>query len=191
MKTKLVIGATVFILSACAVNQGPTQPSVAPTIPEARGVFSSWARNFKTLEGLVEASDIIVVGKINGDGTTLIPDRMVMDTEFELDVEKVLKDYKQRDKLSSLILRQTGGITQERVLEMYDDPLFKKDQRVVLFLREFEAGKVSVVGGPNGRFHVESDRIIPADKISISIEPMSEQKFVDAIDSIVKTGKKL
>lgn len=187
MKTTLIIGPTVFLLSACAVNQGPTRPAVAPATPEARGESSSWARNFKTLEGLVGASDIIVVGKINGDCATLIPGGDVMATAFQLDIERVLKDYKQRDKLSSLVLRQTGGITQEKVFEMIGDPLFKKDQRVILFLREFAPGNVSVVGGPNRRFHVERDRIIPADPHSIPLEPgMSEHKFVDAIETIIK-----
>ena len=126
MKTELATGATVFLLSACAINQRPAQSSLAQSTPEARGLSSNWARNFKTLDGLVEASDIIVVGKINGDWATLIPGGDVMATGFQLDIERVLKDHKQRDKLSSLVLRQTGGITQERVFEMIDDPLFKK-----------------------------------------------------------------
>lgn len=189
MRIKLAIAATVLILTACSTTPRPAEIAEAP-VPEVRVGLASWAFNYKTLEDLVQASDVIVVGKIKGDGA-IVRGPSVMATEYELDVKKVLKDHKQRDKLSSLILRQTGGITRERIFEIHDDPLFKKNQQVVLFLKEFEAGKVVVVGGPNGRFHIEHGRIVPVDKTSIAIEPnMAEQKFVDDIESIVKTGKK-
>lgn len=196
MRIYLAIATSLLVLSACSTTTKPTKTTAASAeTPERVAVagLASWARHFNTLEALVEASDVIVVGKIKGDGAIQEPaqGRKAIATDYELDVKKVLKDHKQRNKLNSLILRQPGAITNEAVLELHDHPLFKKNQRVVLFLREFEAGKVVIIGGPNGRFHIESDRIVPVDKHGITVDPnMSEQKFVDDVESIVKTGKK-
>jgi hypothetical protein len=60
-----------------------------------------------------------------------------------------------------------------------------------LFLKEFAGGIVVVVGGPNGRFHIENDRIVLSDKTGIRLAPeATEQSFADDIESIVLTENK-
>lgn len=193
MRCKLAISFSMLLLSACSTTMSPTKQSITktPDAPEVRVGMASWAVKYRTLEDLVRASDVIVVGKIKGDGVPA-PSTNVMHSEFELDVKKVLKDHKRRDKLDSLILRQTGGSNAVRTFEVHDDPLFKKNQHVILFLKEYEPGKVVVIGGPNGRFHIENNRLIPVDLTGIQMDlGTTPQVFTDNVESVVKTGKKL
>lgn len=155
----------------------------------AHALASSWPQNYRSLADLTRASDLIIVGEIKGHLATATEGAPIS-TEFALDVHRVIKDHLQRDALRTLILRQPGGATFDRRFEMIGDPLFEQNQRVVLFLREFDTGKVVVRGGPNGRFHIEDGRVVAADKYGIVLDPaLSEAEFVAQIERIVMQQK--
>ena len=189
MRMRLSGVAIALLLSACATAPRPEAAAIA----DARGanaLASSWARNYRTLADLTRAADLIVVGEIGGYVGTVTEGAPIA-TEFALDIHHVIKDHKRRGGLRTLSLRQAGGATLDRRIAAIDDPLFQKNQRVILFLREFDTGKVVVIGGPNGRFHVENERVVPADKYKIPLDPtLTEAEFVAQIARIVMQQEK-
>lgn len=174
-----------LLLGAC--QSAPD--SIAGREPAHR-LQSSWVENYPSLAALARAADLIVVGEIRGYVETVTEGAPIA-TEFALDLHRIIKDHKRRNGLQTLILRQTGGATFNRRFEMFDDPLFRKDQRVILFLREFDAGKVAVIGGPNGRFHIEAGRVVPADKHGIALDPaLTEAEFVARVERTLAQQEK-
>lgn len=180
MAMKLASMLLALLLSACQSPPG----SIADRAPADR-LRSSWAENYRSLAALTHGADLIVVGEI-GRPLATITEGAPIATEFELKIDRLIKDHRQRGALDALVLRQTGGATFTRRVEMVGDPLVQKNQRVILFLREFDTGKVYVIGGPNGRFHIEQGRVVPADKHSIAFDPsLTESEFIAQIARIV------
>lgn len=158
-------------LAACA--SAPDFPYVA----RSTSATASWPVGYKTLPELTRASDVVLLGTIasHGDNQSEGSPRVV----FQVQPIRFLKGQARLHADNPLLLRQTGNAT-------LDDPLYKKGQRVILFLRELEQGVFGVTGGSSGRFEVIDGRISALTR-QIELAPeTTEQEFLNQIATIVE-----
>lgn len=140
--------------------------SVAPfSNRQTVNLGASWAELYQSVPDLKMHSDLAVSGHFSeilsqtSDGTG------IPFTDFAFVVDLMLFDPKSRARGVGDVLRvhQTGGVIDNVTQQIGDDPLFKVDEKAVLFLREYQPGFFMVVGGPTGRFHKsESGEISPS-----------------------------
>lgn len=126
-----------------------------PRICQTFQLHASWAEYYKSLAALKEHADYSVAGTVSEIIETARMTRGPVVQTFALNVSKVLwvkdTDHSVPERLT---LRQTGGILDGVLYELDDDPLFRAQDEVIVFLKEYEPGEYKIVGGPTGRFSV-------------------------------------
>ncbi|MGZ3666294.1 MAG: hypothetical protein ACXVDA_17635 [Ktedonobacterales bacterium] len=136
------------------------------------GVEASWYVGYKDLKSLKVASTAAVVGTIAAvAGATVDTKTNSPSTDFTVSIETVVHDPHGRVRGATLLVHQTGGIVNDTLYQMSDDPLFRVGEHVVLFLHEYEPGKFFVEGGPTGRFEVRSGIVSAATTSGVTLPP--------------------
>ena len=159
---------------------------------------TSWAMSYNNMDELCSDSyvDIIAFGEIDRiisvESEMLWPERNIYMyfTDFAFKIDRILKGK----AVEEVVVHQTGA--EDGKMEISDDPLFKTGERYILFLHEYETGRYSVAGGPDGRFKVVGDKIYsmnyfltPADislPEGLDVNGMLKDDFVESI--IAKVG---
>lgn len=122
----------------------------------------SLARSYRTLEGLTEAAELVVVGRVVDSTTTaerLSPnaDLVTFLTVHDFRIDEALKGEAPE---STIPVIQRGGRLDGTVREFEDDPLYEKGTTYILFLKfDEEVGVFSTVGVYQGRFILEDGRV--------------------------------
>jgi hypothetical protein len=124
---------------------------------------ASLLKIYDTVQELEDDSELIIHGKILGTvsyiqdigtpGVRLIP---FIYTNVTVSVETQVKgstEYK------DVKFRIHGGKVGKDIMIMGENPLVKEGGEVVLFLKHYKDNLVTVVGGPQGRFHVVDGRV--------------------------------
>lgn len=144
---------------------------------------ASWSVGYKDLKTLKAASTSIVAGTIAAvAGATLDTTTNIPYTDFTVALDTVVHDPKGRVHGMSVTVHQTGGIVNGVLYQIGDDPLFQIGEHVILFLHEYEPGKFFVVGGPTGRFKVNSDVVSAVTPLGVSVPAAtSEAAFIAQI----------
>ncbi|MGI6669551.1 MAG: hypothetical protein ACOX4M_09355 [Acetivibrionales bacterium] len=126
---------------------------------------ASWATHYTDVEDITDNSDLIVIGTVIDS----IPEKRVnmIFTMQVIKIEKYIKGEKVPDDTVKVL--QTGGeLNGEKTYAFEDAPLFKINDKYLLFLEKTSEGHYLVAGGYQGsgkivngkvRFNVESDNI--------------------------------
>lgn len=181
--TKLVRAVAVILLilgtlSAAALAQGnrnpkkPKSTSAELTEPVIEGTgITTIDLMFvpKSLNELVEASDLIVEGKVESilESRYSNPDIPVdLDTDLKISVKRVLKGAKD---IKSVVVSQPGGKLNGLETIVREDPLMQEGEHYILFLTEDD--RVNLPGHKDpryiitalwhGRFKIEDSKIKP------------------------------
>lgn len=163
MKRQVVLGlatATVVLLSAMAYLMMVSQQQ----LPSTATLNVSWARSYD-LASLSREAELIVRGVVV-DATVLAEGNLPF-TFHTVRVERVIKGTPPVDSSQTIIVLQTGGQMDGARLEVSDDPLMKPGDTLILFLEpyrqgvahRFGAGVFVPLGGPQGRFYLQSGRV--------------------------------
>jgi hypothetical protein len=140
-------------------------------------------RAIPDLATLVHESDLIVVGRVAGDGTSRLPAQPGQSpgastvlgglpvTDYPFDVERVARGALVSPGARITLIQPggtikvpifPGGPSRTRVVQFEDDTLMARADRYVLFLKPAEGGAFSVVGGAQGRLIVDAqNRVHP------------------------------
>lgn len=150
----IVLGVLLFV-SAC----GTSNQSISTTKPQAQAMQNvsmdaSWPRLYHDLKSLKQDADLVVSGTFTGVAATVHPTKGPVETDYIFTVKKVLSTPRSSANVSSIIVRQTGGVANNVQYQIADDPLFTVGEQGVLFLHEFAPGHYFVIGGPTGRFQI-------------------------------------
>jgi len=115
---------------------------------------ASWVKSYNSIPDLLDHSDAVVMGKII-ESNAYIEENGLVFTDYLIQVEKSLKGETEKE----ILVHQTGGKIDNKIIEIGDDPLFNKEHNMVLFLKEYEKNKYYVLGGPQGRFIIENGKL--------------------------------
>lgn len=129
--------------------------------------FASWAEGYGSIQEMSSASALVVVGRVEGSKQE---ERQMSGgplpfTDFEVVVDRTLKGGLAAG--AHITVHQTGGIQPDgSTMEIFDDPLFATGSQYLLFLKRDQAtGRYFVAGGPEGRFVVDGERVVPLSEV--------------------------
>ncbi len=107
-----------------------------------------------TLGQLADSSELVFVGTVKDQRSTLEQNPTRVWTTTVFDVEQTLKG----DKTSGpFVLRQLGGVVGEIRQEVYGYPTFAVGERVLLFLERAQSGRLVVTGLAQGKYTLTTD----------------------------------
>lgn len=117
---------------------------------------ASWEYGYADVQELTENSDLIAVVKVKQtvqEGTIAggIPC-----TDYSLKVTESILNCEDHDEI---IMHMTGGIVDDTIYEIEDDPLPEKNDQFVIFAKKNDDGSYTVLGGPQGRFVVNGSKV--------------------------------
>lgn len=182
----IAVAATIGILALSSTAPAITNGNVPPGTEKERIVLSGSYPDYQNVTWLVGNSSSIVTGETLGVKSE-VDDALVPITDYDFQVNSVIKgNLKSGDVIT---IRQTGIETKTKIAELADDPLLKKGEQVVGFLRYSEDHDVYIfLGGPQGRFVIQNgavnslDKIVPeAEWLTIRADNQDLNQFVESI----------
>jgi hypothetical protein len=137
------------ITSACAKEEPVVSEEVSTTTVEV-----SWVNNYVDFEGLIDASDLIIVGKL----IEHVPEKRhdLIFTKEQIEIKKVVKgDNVLEDAIEILF---TGGVLgDEESPTITDAPLLEEDKQYIFFLQYADEGHYLISGGYQGYAEYSGD----------------------------------
>lgn len=119
--------------------------------------------NYKNIEELSAESTLVVKGTIvetisyeKQIGTLGKRTNPFIYTNVTVRVSDVIKG---ETEYKDLKFRIQGGKVDTRIMLMGENPFIKKDSEVILFLTKYQDNLVTVMGGPQGRFHIQDSKV--------------------------------
>ena len=128
------------------------------TAPPGRVVMDmSWARSYSSLKELRQNSDVVAAGHFSRVVGTTVDDKGIPFTDFEFTVDTLIRsDDAALSSGGTVVVHQTGAEQSGTVYESGDDPLFTVGENAVVFLHRYAQGHYYLIGGPSGRFGLDS-----------------------------------
>lgn len=145
--------------SAAPATPADSEVSAAESLQQGCTTFASWAEGFSSVRDLSAASVAVVVGHV--EGKKQVAEQALLFTDFEVVADGSLKGRVRAG--DHITVHQTGGVRPGGAIEeVCSDPLLETGTRYLLFLKySKETGRYFVAGGPQGRFVVQEDKVIP------------------------------
>lgn len=120
---------------------------------------ASWTDYYGSIKELCEADSLGLIARVKiGDG--IHENRYGFNmTVFTAKVEDLI--YGSCEDNVDIIM--TGWVDHDTktIYEISDDPLMQKGDEFIIFARKNESGTYTVLGGPQGRFVIDSDNVYP------------------------------
>ena len=154
----------------------------------------SWTYNYKDVQELAANSDLIAYVSITAMES--YTENGVVKTKYQA---KVLDEiYGEKARAVEIIM--TGGIVDQTIHEVEDDPLMDAKEAFLIFARKNESGTYTILSGPQGRFvvtdnkvyslNVADDQVARANQFSnISVNGVDFDLFVSEIQSYLGANK--
>jgi len=162
----------VLVLAAIFVPQLLFSSTQSDQPPNSFGTGSGLVEQL-TLEQLVMGADRIVVGTVTDMISHSDAQHGTINTLVTLSAEDCIKGSSE----GQIVITLPGGETDGEWLWVEDVPSFQLGERTVVFLEEREDDDFSVVGGFQGKFHIDGDNMVGGN--------MSLTEFIDQIRDIV------
>jgi len=145
----LMLGALVLV-SACSL-----------LVPQTVTMNVHWAQYYRSMKDLKQHSDFAVRGFISYIAPAAkSADGAVYDM-VTVSVTRILWNPTHKTVPATFAVEQLGGNVDNVTYVTPDDPLFKMNEQVILFLQEYQPGKFRIAGGPTGRFTVANGIVKP------------------------------
>jgi hypothetical protein len=115
----------------------------------------SWIYNFRDIEEISQASDVIGVVTVDG----LLRSYMDQNLWFSQYTVTVTTPVLNLAAGESLTIVMTGKDTKEEKIEIVDDPLLKRGEKFLVFCQKNADGTHTILSGPQGRLSVVEGRL--------------------------------
>ena len=158
---KISAAASVFCLAA-VIGVGVWHNGAKPDTFDGYKTIAtdaSWSYSYDGIEELCKAESLALIARVKiGDGIQENRYGLNM-TVFTANVEDLI--YGSCEDNVDIIM--TGWVDHDTktIHEISDDPLMKKGDEYIIFARKNESGTYTVLGGPQGRFVIDSDNVYP------------------------------
>lgn len=121
---------------------------------------ADWVDHYNDLSSMVNKADVVVIGKVIGSKLEKRVDLIF--TKQDIAIEKSLKGNLTKGDIIEVL--QTGGeLDGIKTPEIYDTPLFKKNDKLLLFLSKSSEGHYLVLGGYQGKGKIVNNQIMVED----------------------------
>jgi hypothetical protein len=158
---------------------------------EVSFISASWAYNYANIDEITEDSDLIALIHVN-DLLSEEQENSLPFSIFEVEVIEAVYGCETGDKIS---IYMTGGHTNQKRIEIKDDPILEKGQEFLVFTKENEDGTYRILSGPQGRLEYKegvlnslqfvNDRVKQYNvSMNISVQNQDAKTFMNNIRSI-------
>lgn len=180
---KFYVGALLFliaIVTTAAINFMPLKQ-------EIKG-HASWVNHYNDTKTLADKSDLIIIGKV----VDSVPEKRVdmVFTKQHIKIDKYIIGDKVADDVVQVL--QTGGeLNGQKTVELEDAPLFKVNDKYILFLEKTTEGHYLIMGGYQGTGKIVDGKI----KVNVDTDEIGKvfkNKSAEEVEAIVYNylGKK-
>jgi hypothetical protein len=164
----MAITSIIFLslfTSACDAEPAQTTSTESTATNNKITIVSvDWAIYYQNLAELFQGADLIAYGEIDRvievqEQTISHTDRgdiIHYNTDLSFHISQILKG----DETEEAVIHQLGAAGKMVVI---GDPSFQPGEAYILFLRKTESGIYLVLGGAQGRFMVDNDKVYSID----------------------------
>lgn len=178
--------AVSILFVGCFIYHNLSEKNVEKVIMHA-----SWAYNYANVQELTNNSDLIACISVETGET--YDQSGIVKTKYQVNV--VDKIY--GEDIDTIEIIMTGGIVENTIYEVEDDPLMGENEEYMIFARENADGTYTILSGSQGRFIVENNMVYSLNEVNqqvamanadsnICINGISKEDFVEEIDSYLQ-----
>lgn len=148
------------------------------TEPEKVMLNASRTYRYSDIEELTMNSDFIGIIEVTDDGTTQNAN-IIPHTIFSAKVIKPVYNCEENEEIKIFM---TGGIKDNCLFEISDDPLMKKGDKYLIFARKNDDGTLTALGGSQGRMFYQDGHISSLNTIDSQVKENSSSP-IDCINT--------
>ena len=123
--------------------------------PENVYMHASWSEYYEDMDDLSAESDVIAVIEVKGIQKQYLVGNIPM-TNFSAVVTNPIHGV---DNSEEIVIVQTGGIVDNQLIQIADDPLMKEGEQYLIFGEINDLGTITILGGPQGRYSYSNGKI--------------------------------
>lgn len=181
----ILIGAIVFSVTAINMFHENSESKATQVF-----LSGSTANVYNSAQELYNGADIVAIGTFDSVSNTGVLSKTVIPfTDFSFIPEKVLKGSIDGN---NILVHQIGGVTEQGIVDLDEDPLYSVGEKALLFLKKGADGKCFTVGAYQGRFPIKDNLISSVNYVlpervkfaTVDVAPMPVDEFCKALDKI-------
>lgn len=143
-KNKTIIFSTIIL--AAGIIAVIVASNIKPQ-KEIEYMHASWEYNYEDIKEISQASDLIALVKVNNIEECTI-DSGIPFTKFSVNITSSIYNP---DNINDFIINMTGGETEDKIIEIEDDPLLETGDEFLAFCKKSEDGIYYILSGSQGR----------------------------------------
>lgn len=147
MKNKKSVWAAVLLLVLAVGTGGAVLWRNTAKEKETEYLSASWSYHYADIEEISQASDLIALVRVTETEDTVV-EYGIPYTTFSVEV---LTPVYNAEEGGSFTIYMTGGETEDKIMEIADDPLLREGDEVLVFCRQNPDGTYQILSGPQGR----------------------------------------
>lgn len=108
---------------------------------------ASWSYNYSDIEEMSKNSDLIALVTVQKKESMIVQDEI----PYTIYSVRVNTPVYNSEKNQIFSIYMTGGETEEKIIEIEDDPLLKPNEKMLIFCKKNPDGTYQILNGSQGR----------------------------------------
>lgn len=175
MKKRFICMLVLFVfLTAC---KSPLESQLEKETELITTLHASWGYNYRDVEELTENSDYIAIVNVKESDSfyyEILPKTLYT-------VETTQSIYGETDDVQLVF---TGGVFEDKTVELSDDPLMSIGDSLLVFARKNDDGTYTVLSGPQGRFVIEDDCVYSLNAVDKQLRSANRSSSNIMVDGV-------
>lgn len=163
----IIIGAISFIV----INNSGTEHINDKTKYEKVFLNASWSYNYSDIEELTESSDLIALIDVKSENLSSELQAGIPMSTYTANVSESVYGCENGENVDIVM---TGGITNNKLYEIKDDPLMNEGDQYLIFATKNYDGTYTILSGSQGRFSFENGKISSLNESNEQVKKYNE-----------------
>lgn len=178
-KTEKITSIAVLVLIAVVISS--TFLGNNFNKKETEFLSASWFYNYRDIEEISQASDAIALIKVDG----VVDSYDVQDipiTEYKVDVVTSVYNTNKGDTFTIVM---TGKETNDKIIEVNDDPLLQKGGEFLVFCKKNTDGTYRIISGPQGRLAHSNGKLSSLNAVDARVKAENPYSNITVVNADV------
>jgi|LFRM01.2.fsa_nt_gb hypothetical protein len=178
-KTEKITSIAVLVLIAVVISS--TFLGNNFNKKETEFLSASWFYNYRDIEEISQASDAIALIKVDG----VVDSYDVQDipiTEYKVDVVTSVYNTNKGDTFTIVM---TGKETNDKIIEVNDDPLLQKGEEFLVFCKKNTDGTYRIISGPQGRLAHSNGKLSSLNAVDARVKAENPYSNITVVNADV------
>ena len=178
-KTEKITSIAVLVLIAVVISS--TFLGNNFNKKETEFLSASWFYNYRDIEEISQASDAIALIKVDG----VVDSYDVQDipiTEYKVDVVTSVYNTNKGDTFTIVM---TGKETNDKIIEVNDDPLLQKGEEFLVFCKKNTDGTYRIISGTEGRLAHSNGKLSSLNAVDARVKAENPYSNITVVNADV------